>query len=32
LLTVIFLFHLKKPNFLALNGRFINDKYVFVLM
>ncbi len=32
LLTVIFLFQLKKPNFLALNGRFINDKYVFALM
>jgi len=32
LLTVIFLFQLKKANFLALNGRFINDKYVFDLM
>jgi hypothetical protein len=32
LLTVIFLFHLKKSNFLVLNGRFINDKYVFALM
>jgi hypothetical protein len=31
-LTVIFLFHLKKSNFLVLNGRFINDKYVFALM
>jgi len=32
LLTVIFLFHLKKSNFLVLNGRFINDKYLFALM